>query len=89
MQGLFFRRSRSIDSSQRRSGVRAYHHGVGIGAFFGRVDRLIGRFNRWFAPAAIASGAVKDGRGPQADAQRVAAVLGELKKPPADEQDGD
>jgi hypothetical protein len=55
-----------------------------IRGIFRRLDRLAGRFNRWFAPAALATGAVKGGRVEQADPQRVAAILGEIdkRKPP-------
>jgi hypothetical protein len=49
---------------------------MGFGAFIRRLDRLAGRFNRWFAPAAIGAN-VETGR--KIDAMRVAAVLREIE----------
>jgi len=54
---------------------------VGLGAFFGRLDRLAGRFNNWFAPAAVASTVERNTSfGVTADPTSVVAVLTEIQK---------
>jgi hypothetical protein len=50
-----------------------------MGTFFRRIERLMARFNKWLAPAALAEGALQSGVPQQADAQRVAAILGEIE----------
>jgi hypothetical protein len=52
---------------------------VKLAAMFGRFERLIGRFNKWLAPAAIASGTVT-GKGRSADPRNVTAILTELER---------
>ena len=62
--------------------VRAarYARSVGLRTILGRVDRAVGRFNRWLAPAAVAEGTLQGGAPQHAEPGHVAAVLGELQK---------
>jgi hypothetical protein len=55
---------------------------VGLGAVFGRIDRWIGTFNRWFGGAAVAASAQHPGAGgaPVLDPTAVVAALGELER---------
>jgi hypothetical protein len=57
---------------------------MGLRAFFERLEQLVGRFNRWFAPAALASGGLEGTTPEQADPGRVTTVPGELERPGAD-----
>jgi hypothetical protein len=56
---------------------------MGVGAFFRRLDRLAGRFNAWFGPAAVAANVEAQSSGRQApvDPTRVKVILTEIEKP--------
>jgi hypothetical protein len=59
---------------------------MGVGTFIRRLDRLAGRFNKWFAPAAIAANVVQLGDGRSTiDPMRVGAVLREIEGDKPDE----
>jgi hypothetical protein len=47
--------------------------------FFRRIERLMARFNKWLAPAALADGAVQGTFPQQADPRHVTAILGEIE----------
>jgi len=52
------------------------------------LDRLAGRFNRWFGPAAVAAnvqGPGAPGEPPAIDPARVKVLLGELERSGADD----
>jgi hypothetical protein len=56
---------------------------VGLGSLFGRLDRLAGKFNRWFGGAAVATSAEHSGAagGPATvDPTAVAVALGEIER---------
>jgi hypothetical protein len=54
---------------------------MGLAAFIRRLDRLAGRFNRWFAPAAVASTVERNtSSGVTADPTSVVAVLTGMQK---------
>ena len=61
---------------------------VSVAAFLRRLDRLVGRFNRWLEPAALASNAETGNPGPgSVDAARITAILGEIERGGASGQD--
>jgi hypothetical protein len=63
---------------------------VGLGDFARRIDRLVGRFNRWLGPAAIASDSLRsEGTVVQADPTAVVAGLGEIQKDRGADDEGD
>jgi hypothetical protein len=64
---------------------------VGLGDFARRLDRLVGSFNRWFGPAAIAAGSVRSEGGivQTADPTAVVAGLGEIQKDRGPDDEGD
>jgi hypothetical protein len=64
---------------------------VGFGGFVRRLDRLVGRFNRWFGPAAIAAGSLRSEGGivQTADPTAVVASLGEIQKDRGPAREGD
>ena len=55
---------------------------MGLGAVVGKLDRLVGGFNRWFAPAAVATNAARSGvsKGVPPDSAAVVATLGEIER---------
>jgi hypothetical protein len=56
---------------------------VGLGSLIGRLDRLAGRFNRWFGSAAVATSAEHTGAAggpPTVDPTAVVAGLGEIER---------
>jgi hypothetical protein len=60
---------------------------VGLGALINRIDRLVGRFNRWFGPAALAASAAdKAGKGKGPDPSAVVAGLGEIERERDDDE---
>ena len=66
--------------------------GVGLGAFIGRLDRLAGRFNRWFGGAAVALSAEHSGSAggpPTVDPTAVVAALGEIERQRGSDDEGD
>jgi hypothetical protein len=66
-----------------RRGARRYDRFVGLGTLFSRLDRLAGRFNRWFGSAAVAASAEHTGAAggpPAVDPTAVVAALGELER---------
>jgi hypothetical protein len=60
---------------------------MSISGFFGRLDRLAGRFNKWFGPAALASNTKVGDRSGRVDAAHVTAILGEIEKSSASRQE--
>lgn len=58
-----------------------------MSGFVGRLDRLAGRFNKWFGPAALASNTQVGDRTGRTDAAHVTAILGEIEKSSASRQD--
>jgi hypothetical protein len=53
---------------------------VGLGRLLGRIDRLAGRFNKWFGPAALASNTRNTDKAGTADPGHVVAILGEIER---------
>jgi hypothetical protein len=54
---------------------------MGVRSLFRRLERRIGRFNRWLAPAAISANAASgDPAQPVADPAHVVAALGALEQ---------
>src|SRR5215203_3735888 len=62
---------------------------MGLGALVSRIDRVVGRFNRWFGPAALAVGAAdKSGKAKGPDPSAVVAGLGEIEREHVDDDEG-
>jgi hypothetical protein len=64
---------------------------VGLGSLFSRLDRLAGRFNRWFGGAAVATSAEHSGAAggpPTVDPTAVVSALGEIERESRGDLDG-
>jgi hypothetical protein len=62
---------------------------MGLGAWLGKLDGVVGRFNRWIAPAALATNAERSGasKGVPPDPVAIVAALGELERERSDEDE--
>jgi hypothetical protein len=70
------------------AGVLCYsRYEIKIRSAFHRINRGIAKFNRWLAPAAVASGSLQGTVAEQARPDHVAAVLGEISKRDEEERD--
>jgi hypothetical protein len=61
---------------------------VGVLNVFRRIDRAIGRFNDWFAPAAVAAHSEPNLPNQRVDPTSVVAALGELEKQTKPDDEG-
>jgi hypothetical protein len=57
-----------------------YARGVRFGDFIRRLERGVGRFNRWFGPAALSSNATDNNPHGTVDPAHLGAMLGEIGK---------